>query len=193
MPEPEPQHRALIIKAQHGQRDSLERLISLFHPDIYRLVLHRVGNRSDADDLTQDIFIQMLNKFPDLKNADRFKPWLFRIAVNRVNDHYRKKRLWGLIALSAADSQPPGPAAGDETPATLLLEKEFHRRLHAFVKTLSRGEGEVFLLRFVDRLRIHEIAQVLSKKESTIKTMLYRALSKFKRNRRFREYLAGKQ
>ncbi|ETR67705.1 MAG: RNA polymerase sigma-70 factor, ECF subfamily, partial [Candidatus Magnetoglobus multicellularis str. Araruama] len=82
-----------VQDAQTGNRYALNQLIDYYQTDIFRLVYYRIHNRADAEDLTQDIFVQVIKRIRTLKDQKQFKPWLYRIALNRVRDYFRKKRL----------------------------------------------------------------------------------------------------
>ncbi|MDM8552790.1 RNA polymerase sigma factor [Desulfobacterales bacterium HSG2] len=182
----------LVENAISGDKASLEQLVSLFHEDIYRTVYYRTRSRMDAEDLTQEIFMQMIKSLPGLKNTACFKPWLFRIALNRVRDFHRKKSILNFLG-TTTDVEDAGHV-GTEThsnPADKVMQKEFWKQFHQFTGTLSRWEREVFTLRFLDHLGIREIAEALKKNESTVKTHLYRALKKFRQNPELRDLLKG--
>jgi RNA polymerase sigma-70 factor (ECF subfamily) len=188
----------LVEKARSGNRAAFDELIGIFHEDIFRMVYYRTRSQMDAEDLTQDIFLQVLKHLPNLKDVERFRPWLFSIAVNRVRDHGRKKRLMTLFGLLGSgareeDEQEPEDMAVDESSGALdqLLDQEFWQRVRELSKVFSPLEREVFFLRFLDDLSIKEIAQALNKSESAVKTHLYRALNKFKDNSDLIQLLRG--
>ena len=144
----------------------------------------------DAEDLTQETFLEMSRKIHQLKDPDRFKPWLYRVALNRVKDFHRKKTLLSLFATTGAVEETD--LTGDSNnPLNQIMEKEFWREFYGFTRQLPRKEREVFLLRYVDQVRIREIAETLKKSESTVKTHLYRALKKFKQASGLRDLLKG--
>ncbi len=182
----------LAEKAGAGHRESLESLISLFHKDIFRMAFYRTRSRMDAEDLTQEIFMQMIKSLPGLKDADRFRPWLYRIAVNRIRDFHRKKSILSFFG-TAADMEDSGFTAAEdaENPLNRLIQKEFSEQFYLFTDSLSRWEREVFLLRFTEQLGIKEIADTLKKNENTVKTHLYRALKKFRESSGLHEILKG--
>ena len=129
--------------------------------------------------------MQAFRKLSGLKKVERFKSWLFSIAINRVRDFFRKKRFRSFFRLSDTgndikllDTQTHDqPEAIDE-----LIKQDFWKQIGLIIDKLSRMEREVFLLRFLDLLSIREISSVLKKSESTVKTHLYRALVKFRKN-----------
>ena len=183
---------SLVESAKAGNRNDLEQLVNLFHKDIFRMVCCRTRSQMDAEDLTQEIFIQMMKSLPGLRDVRRFRSWLFRIALNRVRDFYRKKNILEFFGTSAdVDDACRVPSEKRDGPLEKVAQKEFWQQFHQFSDTLSRWEKEVFLLRFADHLGIREIAETLEKNESTVKTHLYRALKKFRNNTEFHRLLKG--
>ena len=120
-----------------------------------------------------------------LKDPERFRSWLFAIAVNCIRDFQRKQVVKGLFSLrSGTDSDDPLAGIRDDgpSPQDQVMRQDFWKQVRAFLNKLPRMEREVFLLRFWDHLGLREIAEVLGKSQSTVKTHLYRALSKFKQS-----------
>lgn len=183
----------LVIQAKEGKDKAFERLFDMFQKDVFRMVYYRTRSQQDAEDLTQEIFIRAYKKISELKEAGRFRTWLFSIAVNRVRDFYRKQGIENLFSLSTSqDDTLAGPSTQKfDSPAPLenLMRQDFWKQVEKFLGHLSKMEKEVFLLRFLDQLTLTEISQVLTKSESTVKTHLYRALVKFKKASLIRQYL----
>jgi len=173
----------LVEKAKAGNRASLEQLVDHFHKDVFRMVYYRIYSRMDAEDLTQEIFMQMSKSLSSLKDAGSIRPWLFRIALNRVRDFRRKKSILSFFGTTIElEAAAQATAENHNNPANTMMLKEFHLQFRQLTDSLSQREREVFMLRFVDHLGIREIAGVLKKGESTVKTHLYRALKKFRQN-----------
>ena len=182
----------LVERARAGNRASLGQLVDHFHEDIFRMVYYRTRSRMDAEDLTQEIFMQMSKSLPSLKDAGRFRPWLFRIALNRVRDFFRKRKTLSFVGTTTElDAAAQATAENHNNPVDNMMLKEFQLRFHQLTENLSRWEREVFILRFVDHLRIREIAEALKKSESTVKTHLYRALKKFRQYPGFHDLVKG--
>ncbi len=182
----------VVEKAKSGDRASIGQLVELFHEDIYRMVYYRTSSQMDAEDLTQEIFMQMTKSMPRLKDTDRFRAWLFRIALNRVRDFHRKKR-WGFFGTTTEiDDVDKEIADNHNNPENLMMQKDFWKQFNQFTKGLSRWEREVFILRFVDHLGIREISEILKKSNSTVKTHLYRALKKIRQSHELHNLLKGR-
>ena len=182
-----------VEKATDGNRFALEQLADLFQEDIFRMVYYRTQSAMDAEDITQEIFIQAFSNLSGLKSADRFKSWLFTIAVNKVRDYHRKRRLQKFLG-PFSDDKEKSIQANPETPENPdaldnLIRQDFWKQVKSLLDRLPRMEREVFTLRFMDHLSIKEISRILKKGESTVKTHLYRALKKFKKEPSMREFL----
>ena len=178
-----------VKEAQSGNRYALNQLIDYYQNDIFRFVYYRIHHQADAEDLTQDIFIQVIKRIRSVKDPTLFKAWLYKIASNRITDFFRKKRFLFFMGTTSDLESEDCETSDKDSPETEVHRKEFTMRLKSLSKDLSKWEREIFLLRFVDDLDIKEIAVVLGKNENTVKTHLYRALQKFKQDRNFREFL----
>ena len=176
---------SLVERARDGDRSAFEELVDLFQEAIFRMVYYRTRSRMDAEDLTQEIFIRAFENLSKLRDLERFRTWLFRMAINRVRDFYRKKRVLGFFRTVEDDTDADlADVEIQDDPGALdyIIRQEFWKQVKSFSNMLSRLEREVFFLRFMDHLNIREIAQVMDKSESTVKTHLYRGLKKFKEN-----------
>jgi len=182
---------ALVEQAIAGSRTAFEQLVGLFQGEIFRMVYYRTRSTMDAEDLTQDIFVQAFKNLYTLKATERFRSWLFKIAVNRVRDFIRKKRFRALFSTLDDDNVAEPYEEIRDRPEALdkLMVQDFWKQVGSFLDKLSRMEKEVFILRFMDHLSIKEISQSLGKSESTVKTHLYRSIQKFRGEHSIRQLL----
>src|SRR5210317_181484 len=100
-----PETFALVEKAKNGNRMSFQELVSIFQGDIYRLAYYRTFSQMDAEDITQEVFVQAYRKLESLNDTQRFRAWLYSIAVNRCNDFQRKKKYLSLLKFKSAQEQ----------------------------------------------------------------------------------------
>ena len=178
---------ALAEKARDGNRMSFQELVSIFQEDIHRLVYYRTYSQMDAEDITQEVFVQAYSKLKSLNDTQRFRPWLYSIAVNRCNDFLRKRKLLSLLQFKSAQEQEfmdTGKGMSNNYNET-IAKKIFWKQVRSLLDKLSAMEREVFTLRFMDHRNINEIAVILDKSESTVKTHLYRALNKVRKDSGF--------
>ena len=183
----------MVERAREGHRSSFEQLIGIFQDEIFHMIFYRIRSRSDAEDLTQDVCLRAYKNIHRLKNGDRFRSWLFGIAVNLVHDFHRKRQFLRFFTdfHEEINRDEQKTEKTSDNPADRLLNKEFWSHVSNMSSKLCRMEKEVFFLRFMDHLSIKEISQALNKSESTVKTHLYRALKKFKEDDALIEMLQG--
>ena len=173
----------LVEKAQAGDQTAFHRLVDHYQPEIYRMIYYRSRSQMDAEDLTQDVMLKAYKSIDRLKSPEVFRSWLYRIAVNRVRDYYRKiqfKSLFGFVSVDDDSFHESAEMAVAAEAEGEISRKDFWRQIEQMLTSLSKMEKEVFLLRFFDQLTIKEISAALKKNQSTIKTHLYRALRKVK-------------
>lgn len=186
------QSEQLTILAGEAKKGSLEaanRIVSLLHKEVFLMIYYRTYSPEDAEDLTQEVFIKMFRGINKLVDAEKIRPWIFSIALNRVRDFKRWKRLETLFGRSHDDIDK----LCDErsTPDEEMTRVELLKKVKSFTENLPKGERQVFMLRFIDKLGIAEIALTLGKNESTVKTHLYRAIRKFREDSDLKEMVRG--
>ena len=183
----------LVEKTREGNRLSFQELVSIFQEDIYRLAYYRTYSQMDAEDLTQEVFEQAYRKMHSLHDPQRFRAWLYSIAVNRCNDFLRKRKYLALLQMRTAQEQDVMDTGSNMSNdySDKIEKKRFWQKVKLMLRKLSAMEREVFTLRFMDHRNIKEIALILDKSESTIKTHLYRALNKVRGNSEFFEEFRG--
>ena len=174
---------ALVEQARAGDQVAFHRLVDHYQPEIFRMICYRTRSRMDAEDITQDVFLKAYKNLGRLKSAAVFRSWLYRIAVNRVRDYYRRKKfksMFGFVSVDEEYFHEPEEMAVAPEAGQALERHDFWRQVKEMTASLSRMEQEVFMLRFFDQLSIKEMSAALKKNESTVKTHLYRALRKVK-------------
>ncbi|UCD65916.1 MAG: RNA polymerase sigma factor [Deltaproteobacteria bacterium] len=182
---------ALVKKTREGNRIGFQELVNMFQGDIYRLAYYRTFSQMDAEDLTQEVFEQAYKKLDSLQDPQRFRSWLYSIAVNRCNDFLRKRKYLAMLQMRKAREQDFDSTGTDMDNSydDRIEKKRFWKQVKSMLSKLSSMEREVFILRFMDHRNINEIAVILNKNESTIKTHLYRALNKVREQSDFfKEY-----
>ncbi|MBU1182536.1 MAG: RNA polymerase sigma factor [Pseudomonadota bacterium] len=184
----------LAEMAVAGNPNAFDQLVDLYYNTIFRMVYYRIRSGMDAEDVTQDIFTQVLKNIKSLKDFSLFNSWLFSIAVNRVRDFKRKKRFASLFGVlsdknTEKEQEYEHETSAESGPLESVIRQNFWKQFESILNRLSSLEKEVFLLRFLDQLGIREISMTLKKNESTVKTHLYRALKKIKDDSSVKELL----
>jgi RNA polymerase sigma-70 factor (ECF subfamily) len=164
--------RELVVRGQHGDREALEELYLIHFDRIYSYLHVSVGNRHDAEDLTTQTFLKMLEKIGSFKwRSAPFSAWLFRIAHNLAMDHFRARRRW-----QPEEEVPELP--GEEEPSAELAAMQTIGResMLKLIDRLSPEQQQVLTLKFVFNLPNAEVAAILDKTEGAIKSLQHRAL-----------------
>ncbi len=164
----------LIRKIQRsGNKAAANTLICNYYDEIYRYVYRQTSDQHTSMDLTQNIFISMLQSIAayDGKQAG-FRTWLYKIATNKTIDYLRKRTTERRHILDMADLDLP-----DETEFTRQIEiKELFSRLHHYINSLEMELQQIFRLKFFGNYTFTQIAALLSLSESTVKSKYYRLL-----------------
>ena len=164
--------RALVDRAQKGERAALEELYLIHFDRIYSYLHVSVGNRHDAEDLTTQTFLKMLEAIGKFRwQAAPFSAWLFRIAHNLAMDHFRANRRWQV------EEEVPEPEADESTSAEAgAFEAIGRRSMLDLIEDLSPEQQQVLTLKFVFNFANAEAATILGKTEGAIKSLQHRAL-----------------
>ena len=164
--------RALVARAQDGERDALEELYLIHFDRIYSYLHMTVGNRHDAEDLTTQTFLRMLESIRRFRFGKApFSAWLFRIAHNLAMDHFRATKRWQPEA--EVPEQP-----GEEEPSAEIgaLEHIGQQSMLEMIDRLSPEQQQVLTLKFVFNFANADVATVLGKTEGAVKSLQHRAL-----------------
>src|SRR5579864_8968699 len=137
--------RALVQRAQRGERDALEQLYLLHFDRIYSYLHVTVGNRHDAEDLTTQTFLRMLESIGKFRwQSAPFSAWLFRIAHNLAIDHFRATKRW------QPEEEVPEPPPDERTSAEAgALESIGRKSMLELIEDLSLDQQQVLTLKFV--------------------------------------------
>ena len=160
---------------KRGSRTAAESLISAYYDAIYCFAYRQTGNREDAMDLTQNIFLAVLRAIHTYNGKQAaFRTWLYRIAVNKIIDRRRKLRP-GLVPLE--DMELPDP----EDFAVQVQDRALLEEIEAYVSALSPQVQAIFRLRVYGERSFPEIAAALGEKEAAVKTRYYRLMSRLRK------------
>ena len=162
----------LVREAQQGEREALEELYLIHFDRIYSYLHVSVGNRHDAEDLTTQTFLKMLESIGKFRwQSAPFSAWLFRIAHNLAMDHFRASRRW------QPEEDVPEPEPDESTSAEAgALDAIGRKSMLALIDDLSGEQQQVLTLKFVFGFSNGEAATILGKTEGAVKSLQHRAL-----------------
>jgi RNA polymerase sigma-70 factor (ECF subfamily) len=166
----------LVDEARAGDAWAFGQLFDHFHLPVYRYVASRVRHPSDAEDLTQLVFVKALEALPRYQSRGiPFGGWLFRLARNAVIDHVRTSHEHADLAQSV---ERAGADAGPDELAVIRQEIEAVRSALA---TLTDDQRDAISLRFFAGLSAREAAEAMGKQEGTIRGLQFRAIAALRR------------
>ena len=173
---PDPVEAEALAKAQAGDHHAFAHLYSLHKRRIYSLCLRMVGNIAEAEDLTQEAFLQLHRKIATFRGDSAFSTWLQRLAVNVVLMQLRKKGL-SLISLDEAMEPVPdeGPGRSFGAPDLRLSGSIDRLALERAVADLPAGYRLIFILHDVEGYEHNEIASMLECSIGNSKSQLHKA------------------
>ena len=166
----------LVGRAKGGDADAFGRLYDMHVDRVYRHIYYRVGNVTDAEDLTQLVFIkawQAIGRYK--KTASPFLSWLIRISHNLVIDFYRSNKIRTYSDLDIVASKP-------ESSPEYQVEAQFdQQQIRRAILELPGDQQQVVLMRFIEGFSYSEIADSLGKSEGAVRVIQHRALARLRK------------
>jgi RNA polymerase sigma-70 factor (ECF subfamily) len=169
---------ALVRRAQAGDASSFAGLYERFHDKIFRYVYFKTGNPNDAEDITEDVFLRMLESINSFRwKGHPFSSWLFRIAHNLIVDHFRKRSRQKNTPLDDAGELAGASSHDLEADLDIKLSVE---RVQFAMEGLTDLQKEVMSLRFAAGLSVRETAEAVGKRENAVKALQHAAIKKLR-------------
>jgi RNA polymerase sigma-70 factor (ECF subfamily) len=166
----------LVNEAQAGDTWAFGLIFDHYHEPVYRYIASRVHRPSDAEDLTQHVFVKALEALPRYEaRGVPFGGWLFRLARNAVIDHVRTRH--DHAELDAIVEWAHGDAGPDEVA---VVRQELDA-VGAALATLTDDQREAISLRFFAGLSAREAAEAMGKQEGTVRGLQFRAIAALRR------------
>ena len=167
----------LVAEAQRGDPEAFGRIFDAYVGPIHRFIASRVNRPSDAEDLTQLVFVKALEALPRYEaRGIPFGGWLFRLARNAIIDQVRTRRdHLSLVAAVTRETEDAGPEA------MASLRDDLNRVARALIE-LTDDQREVIELRFFAGLSVHETADAMGRQDGTVRGLQFRALAALRRS-----------
>lgn len=176
---------ALMLAYRDGDAAAFEALYRRWRSRLYRYLLRQCGAAAQADELFQDVWLKVVNARKGYEVAAKFSTWLFRIAHNRLIDHYRAQ---GRSEIVSYDDDPEDAdrvaslpaAAATAQPEAMLERKALAQELVRHIEALPAAQRETFLLSEEGELTLEEIAAATGTNRETAKSRLRYAVNKLR-------------
>jgi len=164
---------ALVRQAQDGDAEAFGRLYDHYVTMVHRYLLHRVGDRAQAEDFTSETFVRALRRIDSLSFQGRdVGAWLLTIARNIVRDHVKSSRF--RLEVTTADMRDADHVT--DGPEDAVVQALTNEQLLACIRQLGGEQQECIALRFLQGLSVAETAAVMGKKDGAIKALQHRAV-----------------
>ena len=166
----------LIRQASRGSVESYNLLVSRWEKRVYNYLLRITGNREDALDLAQDVFLKAYQNLRKLDDPGRFAPWIYRIAHNEAYSLFRKRK----PEVDADGVEPRATDTGINVGGSSVFPIELSLAVASALERLSPDQREAVVLKIYQGFKFEEMAEILSFPVSTVKSRLYTALEVLK-------------
>lgn len=175
--------QVLIERFQRGEAEAFDRLMAVHTNKVFSLAWGVLGNREDAIDATQEVFIKLYKALPKFPPSDNLNAWLYRVCLNHCIDRKRRARNAG-VEMTLEDWERLQGSENDE-PEFRAYQSETGRLIRQAVEMLPDRQRLVFTLRHYNLLSINEISEALGCTSGAVKAHLSRATA------HLRDRLAG--
>lgn len=178
----------VIALAQRGHKEAIARLYRAYASLVYRYMLYRVPE-GEVEDLTAEVFVKMVSDLPSYTYTGApFEAWLYRIAAARVADYYRQQERHKTTSIS--ENLPQDTLQPEEA----YLQQQEIAHIRQLLEKLSEEQRTILLLRFVERKSHEEVALLIGKSVTAVKSLQHRALNRLAGllgSSKIRHYLRG--
>jgi RNA polymerase sigma-70 factor (ECF subfamily) len=180
--------RALIRRAQRGDRSAFDALVRRYDQEVLRMTLRMVRSEEEAQDLYQEVFLKVYRSLGRFRLEARFSTWLYRVVTNVCFDHLRQQKSRSeLPARAGGDGELDyAQALADDRPGLnpeqALRAREISRRLEVALRQLSPRERMVFELKHCQGMKLRAIGELCGTSEEAAKNSLFRAVQKLRQD-----------
>jgi RNA polymerase sigma-70 factor (ECF subfamily) len=167
----------LLAQASRGDQDALRQIYVAYFTPIYQFIRIRVGDAQSAEDLASEVFLDFVAVVKGRNPGPRqnLRGWLFRVARNKIYDHYGKDRQYPTTTLEEWI-----PDTSDENPEAQFVRTLNVERARDAMQQLAPEQQEVLILRFGQMLNLQETADIMGKSVSAVKSLQFRAVERLR-------------
>lgn len=168
----------LAVRMKKGDRKAAAKLYDELAPKAYGFFFTRTGHRQTAEDLSQEIFMKLVEKIEIFdETRGRFVVWFWQIARNMLVDHYRGKKETPFSSFEETEVEAMAVMAAPDMDHRLR-----YRKVQAFLATLTDDERELFELRYVAEMPYRDMSELLGRSEGALRVAALRIKEKIKRH-----------
>ena len=184
---------ALIERCLHGDQSAWETIVRLHRRKVFNIAYKFVGRHDQAEDLTQDVFLKLYKSLDTFDRRANFQTWLVSVSRNLCIDHYRSVRKEREVVNRDVDPADLTPASPDRGAQAELEQRDRVRLLREALDQLAPTLRTAVMMRDIQEMSYHDIADRLSLPEGTVKSRINRGRSELARQyHRLRDEQDGK-
>lgn len=174
------EERALLRRAQAGDSAAFEDIVRTHEKTVYHLALRQLGNREDAEDAAQEVFLKAYTGLSSFRGDSRLSVWLYRITNNVCIDILRRRRETVSLSQENEEGEPLELELPDERfdPAALAERRDLREHIGKALNALPPEAREILLLRELGGQSYEEIAATMDLDLGTVKSRIFRARKK---------------
>jgi len=178
------EEKELVERLSRGDTAAFRELVETYKKKMYYLAFDMVGNATDAEDISQEVFLKAFRGFKTFKRGAKLSSWLYRIAYNASIDHLRRRSLVpeaaeDVVLDSGRGGFSENPSTAD--PAVTAETRLLRARVEKALANVSSQERTVFLLRHYNDLMLDEIAETMQISIGSVKSYLFRCIQKLRK------------
>ena len=175
----------LVTQLQRGDESAFKKLVEEYQDMVYNTALGIVQQADDADDITQEVFIQVYQSVSSFKGDSKFSTWLYRIALSKALDHEkkkkRKKRFGFVQSLFGGEKDEQVHAVEFEHPGVQMEKKERAGELFAALKQIPDNQRIAFTLHKLEGQSYQEVAEIMNTSLYAVESLMGRAKANLKK------------
>ena len=168
--------KSYVEKVLNGETEYFARLLERYSKQVFSLIVKIVGNREDAEDLTQDVFVKVYGSLSQFRGESSFSTWIYRIAYHKAISATRKKNVAFIpvdeLMLSDVPDEPDEPVFGDSDMEMRIT------CLNRALEQLPPDERAIILFFYKENKSMEEIAVITKLTVTNVKTKIYRIRKK---------------
>ncbi len=169
---------ALMAAVARGEEAAFRLLVQRWEHEVRAFLIHMLSSVEEAEDLTQDTFVQVFTKAGRYRGEGKFKSWLFRIAGNNARSTLRRRKLLGWVSFHP---ERHDQASLEDDPATALVRKSEAQRVREALAGLPQRQRQALVLHRYQGLKYKEIAEAMAVSVPAVESLIQRAMGELRR------------
>lgn len=175
----------LINNLCAGEESAFRELFNLYSDKVYNTALSMLQNQQDAEDITQEVFVEVYRSVKNFKRESQLYTWIYRIAISKCSDHIKKqkakKRFSFISSLFGDDNALLHDKPHFEHPGVLAEKKEDGKALFYAIAKLPEKQQSAYTLHKIEQLSQKEVAEIMQTTTSAVESLIGRANDNLKR------------